>query len=243
MHDRILRDVGGALLLTLFSCALAMGQEFRGAITGTVTDQNGAVVPGATVTVTNVGTNIEGTDVTNGQGSYGFPILLPGKYKLTVTKEGFKVEVREQIEIRVTEKLTIDVQLQTGTVAETVTIVASPVLETGSVTTGTTIERKQISELPLSEGTAYQLATLAPGVAYTGNPMFTAPISNGNLAAFRVNGARRKIRLRWMARQTTPLILRWASRRRPMRYRNSRFRRTCLTRSRATQPAATSTLR
>src|SRR5215813_10492327 len=189
MHDRILRDVGGALLLTLFSCALAMGQEFRGAITGTVTDQNGAVVPGATVTVTNVGTNIEGTDVTNGQGSYGFPILLPGKYKLTVTKEGFKVEVREQIEIRVTEKLTIDVQLQTGTVAETVTIVASPVLETGSVTTGTTIERKQIAELPLSEGTAYQLATLAPGVVYTGNPMFTAPISNGNLAAFRVNGA------------------------------------------------------
>src|SRR5262245_26640726 len=189
MHNRILRCVGGGLLLTLFSCALAMGQECRWAITGTVTDQNGAVVPGATVTVTNVGTNIEATDVTNGQGSYSFPVLMPGKYKLTVTKEGFKVEVREQIEIRVTEKLTIDVQLQTGTVAETVTIVSSPILETGSVATGTTIERKQIAELPLSEGTAYQLATLAPGVAYTGNPMFTAPISNGNLAAFRVNGA------------------------------------------------------
>jgi hypothetical protein len=48
---------------------------------------------------------------------------------------------------------------------------------------------KQISELPLTEGTAYQLATLAPGIAYTGNPLFTGPTSNGNLAAFRSNGA------------------------------------------------------
>src|SRR5438552_834109 len=70
-----------------------------------------------------------------------------------------------------------------------VTIVSGTALETGSVSTGAVIERKQIAELPLSEGTAYQLATLAPGVVYTGNPQFTAPISNGNLAAFRSNGA------------------------------------------------------
>ena len=62
-------------------------------------------------------------------------------------------------------------------------------LETGSVSTGTTISTQQISELPLTEGTAYQLATLAPGIAYTGNPLFTGPTSNGNLAAFRSSGA------------------------------------------------------
>ena len=54
---------------------------------------------------------------------------------------------------------------------------------------GTVVTGKQISELPLTEGTAYQLATLAPGIAYTGNPLFTGPTSNGNLAAFRSNGA------------------------------------------------------
>src|SRR5438105_1628410 len=189
MHNHFVRQVCGAALLTLLTFIFASGQEFRGSITGKVTDPNGAVVAGATVTVINTGTNAEATTVTNGEGTYDFPVLLPGKYKLLVTKDGFKVEVREQIEIRVADKLTIDVHLQTGSVSETVTVVATAVLETGSVSTGSVIERKQIAELPLSEGTAYQLATLAPGVVYTGNPQFTAPISNGNLAAFRVNGA------------------------------------------------------
>src|SRR2546421_6985861 len=189
MRNNYVGEVCGAALLILLTLVFASGQEFRGSITGKVTAPNGAVVAGATVTVTNPGTNAEATAVTNAEGSYDFPVLLPGKYKLLVTKEGFKVEAREQIEIRVADKLTIDVQLQTGSVSETVTVVSNAVLETGSGSTGAVIERKQIAELPLSEGTAYQLATLAPGVVYTGNPQFTAPISNGNLAAFRVNGA------------------------------------------------------
>src|SRR5437588_865615 len=184
-----IRRLGSAALPILFSCGFAMSQEFRGSITGKITDPNGAVVPGATVSIKNVETNAETTATTNDEGSYDFPVLLPGKYRLVVTREGFKVEAREQIEVRVADKLTIDVQLQTGSIAETVTVISTATLETGSVTTGAVIERKQIAELPLSEGTAYQLATLAPGVVYTGNPQFTAPISNGNLAAFRVNGA------------------------------------------------------
>src|SRR5436305_3929716 len=188
MHINI-RHLGSAALLVCLTFVVAMSQEFRGSITGKVTDPNGAVVSGATVTIKNVATNAEATATTNDEGSYDFPVLLPGKYRLVVTREGFKVEAREQIEVRVADKLTIDVQLQTGSIAETVTVVSTPTLDTGSVTTGAVIERKQIAELPLSEGTAYQLATLAPGVVYTGNPMFSAPISNGNLAAFRVNGA------------------------------------------------------
>ena len=74
--------------------------------------------------------------------------------------------------------------------SETVNVTSdAPALETGSVSTGTIVTGEQISELPLTEGTAYQLATLAPGIAYTGNPLFTGPTSNGNLAAFRSNGA------------------------------------------------------
>src|SRR2546421_2099115 len=189
MRNHFLQQVCGAALLVCLTCVVAMSQEFRGSITGKVTDPNGAVVSGATVTIKNVATNAEATATTNDEGSYDFPVLLPGKYRLVVTREGFKVEAREQIEVRVADKLTIDVQLQTGSIAETVTVISTPTLDTGSVTTGAVIERKQIAELPLSEGTAYQLATLAPGVAYTGNPQFSAPISNGNLAAFRVNGA------------------------------------------------------
>src|SRR5215813_11089633 len=189
MSTKTIRRSLGAALIVMALCAVAAAQEFRGSITGRVTDPNGAVVGGAGVDLTKIDTNEVANATTNAEGSYSFPIVMPGKYKLVVTMQGFKVEVREGIEVRVTEKLTLDVQLQTGSVAETVTVTAVQALETGNVTTGTTIERRQIAELPLSEGTAYQLATLAPGVVYTGNPMFTAPISNGNLAAFRVNGA------------------------------------------------------
>ncbi|HEX8889402.1 MAG TPA: TonB-dependent receptor [Pyrinomonadaceae bacterium] len=176
------------LLLVVFSMT-ASAQEFRGSITGKVVDPNDAIVPGAEVSIKNVDTNALVTATTNEDGSYSFPLLQPGKYTLTVTKEGFNTAVREGIEIRVADKLTLDVKMDVGVSATVTTVTDTPVLETGSVSTGTVINSRQVSELPLSEGTAYQLATLAPGVAYTGNPMFTAPISNGNLAAFRSNGA------------------------------------------------------
>ena len=93
MRNHFLPRVCGAVLLTLLTFVFASGQEFRGSITGKVTDPNGAVVAGATATVTNTGTNAESTAITNAEGSYDFPVLLPGKYKLLVTKDGFKVVV------------------------------------------------------------------------------------------------------------------------------------------------------
>lgn len=181
--------VGSAALLLLFAFVVVGAQEFRASIRGKVTDPNGAVVPGATVTIKNVETNVQATANTNEDGTYDFPLLLPGKYTLSVTAQGFSTSARDGIELRVADKLTLDVQMQAAGVTGMVTIISGTSLETGSVSTGAVIERRQIAELPLSEGTAYQLATLAPGVVYTGNPMFTAPISNGNLAAFRSNGA------------------------------------------------------
>lgn len=184
-----LRGVAAAVLL-LSAFVLAGAQEFRGSLSGNVTDPNGAALPGATVEIKNVDTNATATATTNGDGGYSFPLLQPGKYTLTVTAQGFNTAQREGIEIRVADKLTLDIPMQVVGVGETITTVASaPVLETGSVSTGTTITTQQISELPLTEGTAYQLATLAPGIGYTGNPLFTGPTSNGNLAAFRSNGA------------------------------------------------------
>ena len=178
-----------AVLLLLSVFAAASAQEFRGSITGKVTDPNGAAIPGATVTIKNVDTNVLTTATTNDEGTYNFPLLQPGKYTLTVTQQGFNTAVREGIEVKVADKLTIDVPMEIGVAATVTTVTTTPVLETGTVSTGTVITTRQVSELPLSEGTPYQLATLAPGIAYTGNPQFTAPISNGNLAAFRSNGA------------------------------------------------------
>lgn len=176
-------------LLLVIAAFTATAQEFRGSLAGKITDQNGAVVPGSKVEIKNTETGIVASAVTGEDGAYSFPLLQPGKYQLTVTKENFNTAVRDGIEVRVADKLTLDVQLEIGVTAMVTTVASALTLDTGIVNTGTVVTGQQISELPLTEGTAYQLATLAPGIAYTGNPLFTGPTSNGNLAAFRSNGA------------------------------------------------------
>ena len=183
------RRVLWAGLLLILAAFTATAQEFRGSLAGKITDPNGAVVPGSKVEIKNTETGIVSTVNTGDDGAYSFPLLPPGKYQLTVTRENFNTAVRDGIEVRVADRLTLDVQLEIGVTAMVTTVASALTLDTGTVNTGTVVTGKQISELPLTEGTAYQLATLAPGIAYTGNPLFTGPTSNGNLAAFRSNGA------------------------------------------------------
>lgn len=173
-------------LLILYSAAPA--QEFRGTITGQVLDPSGAAVPGAKVQVRNVETNTLTNAATNGEGVYNALFLLPGRYALTVTLDGFKTAIREGIEIRVGDKLTVDITLELGLTQTLVVSEEAPMLESSSVSTGQVVDSRQITELPLAEGTAYVLATLAPGIEYTGNPQFSGPTANGNLSSFRSNG-------------------------------------------------------
>ena len=179
----------GMLVIVLLSFSAAFGQEYRGTISGTVTDPGGAIIPGATVIVQNTETNISSTTTTNDEGAYTFPLLLPGKYKVSATAENFQTTVREDIQLNVDGRLLIDLKLQIGSTTEVNVSADTEIIETGSVTTGTVITEQLITELPLSEGAAYNLATQAPGVSYTGNPNFTGPTANGNLSAFRTNGA------------------------------------------------------
>src|SRR5687767_7239345 len=183
------RRVFWAGLLLILAAFTASAQEFRGSLAGKILDPNGAVVPGSKVDIKNTETGIVSSSTTGDDGAYSFALLPPGKYQLTVTKENFNTAVRDGIEVRVADRLTLDVQLEIGVTAMVTTVASGLTLDTGNVNTGTVITGRQISELPLTEGTAYQLATLAPGIAYTGNPLFTGPTSNGNLAAFRSNGA------------------------------------------------------
>lgn len=178
----------GVLALFLSCFTSAFGQEFRGTIAGNVTDPNGAVVPGATVTVQNTGTNVTASVTTNDQGAYNFPLLLPGKYKLSATATNFKTVVQENIQLNVDDRLTIDFQLQIGATTEVNVLADSELIEKGTVTVGTIVTQRQVEELPLAEGAPYVLATQAPGVVYTGDPNFTGPTANGNLAGFRTNG-------------------------------------------------------
>ena len=175
--------------ILLLNFAVANGQEFRGTISGTVTDPNGAVVAGANVTVQNIETNISASVTTGDDGSYTFPLLQPGKYKVTATATNFKTTVQENIQLNIDDRLTVDVQLQIGASTEVNIIADTQLIDTGSVTIGTVVTQRQVEELPLAEGAPYTLATQSPGIVYTGDPNFTGPTANGNLAGFRTNGA------------------------------------------------------
>ena len=186
-HFRYVVSLFAAALVMLFVSA-AQAQEFRGTVTGTVSDPNGAVVAGASVTIKNTETNKANTVTTNDQGSYTVPFLLPGRYTVSATSSGFKTTTMENITVRVDDRLTVDVQLQVGTSAQVDIVANTEVLDQGSVTLGTLVTQRQIEELPLAEGAPYTLATQAPGIVYTGDPNFQGPTANGNLAGFRSNG-------------------------------------------------------
>ena len=189
MIQNLLKRGGFAALFLLLTFSFAHAQEFRGTIAGTVSDPNGAVVPAATVTVQNIETNVTADAQTNDEGAFSFPLLQPGRYKVTATAANFTTSVREDIQLNIDDRLTLDFQLSIGSTNQVDIIATDELVERGNVTTGTVITERQITELPLSEGAAYNLSTQAPGVAYTGNPQFTGPTANGNLGAIRTNGA------------------------------------------------------
>jgi hypothetical protein len=189
VNTNIRRTASLSALLILFFVSAISAQEFRGTVSGTVSDPNGAVVPGATVTIKNNETNIANTTTTNSDGSYTIPLLPPGAYTISAAATGFKTSTIENVTVRVDDRLTIDVQLQVGAAAEVNIIANTDVIEQGSVTSGTLVTTRQIEELPLAEGAPYTLATQAPGVVYTGDPNFQGPTANGNLAGFRTNGS------------------------------------------------------
>jgi len=184
---RFLFAAFAAAMIAIFAMGVS-AQEYRGTISGTVTDPNGAVVPGAKVAVKNNGTNVTANVITNESGAFTVPFLVPGSYSVSISGDGFKTSTRENVEVKVDDRIALDFKLEIGASAEVNIVADTDVIERGSVTSGVSVSRRQVEELPLAEGAAYTLATQAPGVVYTGDPNFQGPTANGNLAGFRTNG-------------------------------------------------------
>jgi hypothetical protein len=187
---------GGAVLLgiVMMCCSptIASGQQFRGTLVGIVTDQTGAVLPGADVALTDLATNVTLLTVTNRTGLYSFEHIPPGRYRLRFEAKGFHPLTFEHVEIRVGDRLTLDARLTIGQIDSTVTVTAdaTPLLQTGSASIGSVVERRRIEELPLPDGNPFTLARLAPGVAFTdvNNLRFTRPFDNGGTSSISANG-------------------------------------------------------
>ena len=179
------------VLMALAATALsAAAQDFRGGITGRITDASGGRMPGVTVTATNIATNVASTTTTNSEGDYSILFLNPGTYSLSAELSGFKKVIRSNLEVSVGDRLGVDLQLEVGAIAETVSVSAeSPMLVTTSGSTGQTIGEKTIAMMPLSDGNPFALARLAPGIAYTGDLKFSRPFDNAGTSGIVTGGA------------------------------------------------------
>jgi len=154
------------VLLLVCSCAL-VAQEFRATVTGLVTDPSGAAVPGATVRATNIANNSTKEVQTTAAGVYAIPYLDPGVYTIEVTMTGFQTLKREQIVLRVADRVNLPLQLTVGNVATEITVVGQQeVLETSDANRGLVFDPIRVQQYPLNGRQTYILLNLTPGVYF-----------------------------------------------------------------------------
>ena len=182
--------------VTLFTFSAAVNglsaQEFRGTITGVVTDQQGAVVANAAVAVTSLETGRITAGVTSDRGLYAVPELNPGRYSVRVTVPGFKLAIRNNVELRTGDRLALDVQLEVGSNNESVTVSAeAPLLETATASGGTVISHDIVASLPLLGSNPYSLLALTNGSSHISafpDQLSERPFDNGGMDGYSVNG-------------------------------------------------------
>ena len=150
----------------------SMAQNAYGSLVGTVSDSSGAVVPSATVTLTNPGTNENKVVQSDASGNYRILNLLPAQYRVEFEKTGFKRVVQSPITIQVDLTARLDVTLQVGQVTETVEVnTQPPLLQTESGTLGAEIEGQSVTQMPLNGRNTMDLIALAPGIVPEGSLM------------------------------------------------------------------------
>ncbi len=152
------------VLLGMGSATAASGQAFTAALVGTIFDSDRGVLPGATVTVTNIETGQERAVVTNDEGRYSVPLLPPGQYRAAAELQGFRRAVREPIPLNVNQQQRADFTLEVGQVNEEIVVTADlPLVQVNTATVGTVVTQKETSELPLNGRNFLQLNLLVPG--------------------------------------------------------------------------------
>ncbi len=156
----------GVIFLLLYSfCVAGVAQDARGKILGLITDGTGGVIPAATVTVRHLEMNTSSTVVSNAAGNYELPYLLPGIYRLEVEVSGFKKYIREPIEVRVGDSISLPITLEVGSASEIVTVTAeAPLLESSNAGMSSVMEHKLLEDLPLAGGDVMYMARFSTGV-------------------------------------------------------------------------------
>lgn len=182
------RICGCALLFLMFTSQLP-AQSFFGSITGEVTDQNGAVIPKATVKVTNTATNVITVWKTDGAGVYVASSLNPGTYKVQATAPGFRTAEVNNVVVEVNSSPKVDLRLTVGESTQVVVVTGAntPILQTQKSDLGQTVNQQLLENLPTQSSTGRNIFSLIPLAAGTTEQVGQGGYGNDNL---RINGDR-----------------------------------------------------
>ncbi|MGC8792405.1 MAG: carboxypeptidase-like regulatory domain-containing protein, partial [Bryobacteraceae bacterium] len=143
---------------------MASAQEYRGTITGLITDASGAAVPDVEVTLTNLETNVALQARTTEAGVYTFRLIQPGRYRISARKTGFREAVLPELLLQTGASVTADLRLEVGDIVQSVEVRAeAPLLNTANVDSGQVISETSIQALPMNGRSPFALARLADG--------------------------------------------------------------------------------
>lgn len=163
---RSLKAIFAVGVLSVGLIRASSAQTTNGLVTGTVSDPTGAVVAGATITVTDLGTNLTRSAKTDERGYYVIPQLPPAVYRVVVTKEGFASSERPSLQLHVNEQATIDTRLTIGSSVQRVDVTTvAPPLNTTSATLGDVVDHETTVDLPLNGRQFTDLTLLSPGAS------------------------------------------------------------------------------
>jgi outer membrane receptor protein involved in Fe transport len=158
-----------SLILCFALATASFGQAVYGSIFGTVTDTSGGIVPGATLTITNINTNLSETTKSNESGNFNQTRLIPGTYRIKIEASGFKSAVIETVVVNVDKASEVGIQLQPGQLTEEITIsAAAPVLKTDRADVAVTFETRQVTDLPMLDRNFTKFILLTPGTQQLG---------------------------------------------------------------------------
>jgi len=181
---------GALLFLALLAIPLAAQDA---AVTGTVHDQQQAVIPNASVTLTNLGTGVAQTTKTDLAGAYEFPFVKPGDYALKAEQKGFETFVQQRVSVGVAERVRVDATMRVGESSTMITVETEPAgVQTESSSLGEVVESQRISQMPLNGRFFLDLALLATGttVPSTNNRTFLAVPSGIGISGINASGTR-----------------------------------------------------
>jgi hypothetical protein len=188
-HMGICRAVLGLFLLLLLIPAGLFAQEFRGTISGAVTDSTGAVVPGASVEVRESQTGTINRTTSDKAGQYVVPFLPPGDYSIIVTKANFETLTRSGIALQAQEHPIINLTLTVGSTSQSVTVTADePLVDQANASIGQVISTESVEDLPLNGRTPVVLTSLSVGVVTTSAPGITHPFDNNAANSWSIGG-------------------------------------------------------